>query len=273
MQTISSIFRKEPRRGEWGIEIEVENKDFTLFENLEGRQFKHWNLVSDGSLRNGMEFVGKNIIQNRDHLLVALKEIDDLKLSIVSNPRAGVHIHSNCTNMTLRQWINYIILYLALDPVIVLYGGKDRVGNHFCLRPTDAEYFILTLRSAIQKRNWGSLRTDNIRYCSINLLSMFKFGTVEFRSLQTPKDLYKIVDCVDIHKRIKQHSLLYEYPDDLIEQFSHIGFSNILINILGEELYKKLEIPENQIEELILEGISTAQDIAYCTDWRQEYYE
>ena len=90
-------------------------------------------------------------------------------------------MHVNAQRMTMRQVGNLAAIYYVLETAFVRYCGGSREGNHHCLRREDAEFSYETLVSALESRRYRSLGTDNIRYASMNLRALSRYGSVEFR--------------------------------------------------------------------------------------------
>ena len=146
---------REPKVNEllFGVEIEMEGKTpiFRLSKDNEV-----WNWVNDGSLKSpvdNIEYVFKTPLP----LDKAIKGVSDLydtlkknSTVIANSMRAGVHIHVNCQNLTIRQLFTFLAAYHAMEIVITRSFGEDRVGNLFCLRLIDADFLTTAIRLGLE---------------------------------------------------------------------------------------------------------------------------
>ena len=247
---------------EIGIEIEMEGRDLLLPEN------RIWRMTGDGSLRGN---------ESIEYILITpckLEEVDErittlLKLikpaRLQPSDRCGVHIHINVQDMVFTECFNFIFLYLMFEKVLVGYCGESREGNLYCLRATDAEHFIdrmIVCKRQSNLEELGPFQGISLRYASINPEAIFKFGSVEFRALKTPKDLLKISEWVNILHQVKVSSLKFEEPLNFIEHYSMRGEDRFLNDIMGPYaplLRKTVE----EVDQKLLDGVRLMQDVAY----------
>lgn len=264
-------FRKihDPAK-EIGIEIEMEGEHLNIKRN------RMWQQKLDGSLR-GMESLEyilsspvekKNVKSALTKLLTNLAFTNDQwnKAKLKPSDRCGVHIHINIQNMTFFEVFNFMFLYLMLERVLVAYCGESREGNLFCLRASDAEAFIDAMIDCKRISNLNMLQEGRgrlgLRYASMNPGAIFKFGSLEFRSLRTPENLLDIEEWVDILYQVKEASFLFDDPIKFVEHFSMRGedrwFDDVMGNVAGI-LKRKVK----RIDQKLMDGMRMAQDIAY----------
>lgn len=225
--------------GEIGIEVEMEVDD-TIPHMASGP----WRRDTDGSLRGySYEWVLKSPV-SRSKVLPALRLLKNhLKKSdteIYDTIRAGVHVHLNMQENTIGEVFKFLMLYYAFETVLVRYCGENREGNLFCMRVRDAEVIPIALADAIAENKITSLRSDNFRYSSINLQSLFQYGSLESRSLATPTNLLKIKEWVDILLALKDYSKNIESCWDSISKISGLGPREWLLEVFGQDLGEKL---------------------------------
>lgn len=259
MITILEEYRVKPQtKGEIGIEIEMEGHNLS-------RKCTGWIVTEDGSLRGeSAEYVlrapvprvsvGKYLERLQEHL-----REDGSRLE--PSERCGVHVHVNCQTLTTDQVINFAVLYLVLEDVLVKWCGEDRVGNLFALGAKYAEYLPDSLRYAKQKGSLLDMQDPSFRYASINLTALSKYGSVEFRSLRTPKDFSLINTWVDMLLKIKDRSLQFEDTRHMIEGISSAGAKLFAQQVLGD-CFELVQCPN--MDRLIMDGVRRVQDIAYC---------
>lgn len=257
---IIDIFGVQRQEGkDIGIEIELEG------DNLKYPIRQYWKGIGDGSLRGAsIEYVLKTPVPRNltlQRLKYLKKELEDHGSKLKSSDRCGVHIHVNCQELTVNQVINFAIVYLILEDLLVDMCGEQRVGNLFCLRASDADKIITTLRVCKQENDLHYIQNSRYRYASINLAAISKFGSVEFRAFQTPKNLLKIQKWIEILLKIKDFSLGFNEAYDIIEGVSFGGPSEFVQNVLGNDA-NLMNMVDG--ERLVTEGVRRVQEIAYA---------
>ena len=254
-----------------GIEIEMEGHNLNLnpAQNI-------WGQAGDGSLRGeeSIEWILngpctlQEVREKLKQLFISLNEEHEYKggdLFLNPSDRCGVHIHINVQHMTFQEVFNFIFLYLMFEKVLVGYCGASREGNFYCLRASDAEYFIDKMIET-RKHSEIDLLTpgrDQMRYASVNPGAIRKFGSVEFRSLRTPIDLMDIEEWVYILNQIRMSSFKFDEPQEVIEKYSARGEEQFFTDIMGEEFSKILRKKVKNVDQKLLDGIRLTQDIAY----------
>jgi len=247
------------KEGEIGIEVEVEGHNICPIDS------NTWIYTMDASLRgNSMEYLLRLPIP-RNRVNEALRELKAHLRESTTIPcdRTGVHIHINCQALDFTQLMNFITLYLVFEGLLVKYCGKEREGNLFCLRADDAEYVLIILQQIVKDISFSPINQGNLRYSSINLAALRKFGSLEFRSLQTPKDLLDIETWINMLLIIKDRALEFEQPTSIIEAVSAQGLIPFATQILGP--YEEL-LGCQDMEDIILKGIRQVQPFAYNFD-------
>ena len=262
---ITRFWSVRQKKGEIGIEIELEGRRLPI-----GPFKTWWNVASDGSLRGeAVEYILKNPIA-RDRCKKALgylfQHIKDNKATTINSGRAGIHVHINMQKHTMIETYNFICLYLMFEDLLVRWCGENREGNHFCLRAKDAEFIIGVLVEAAQTKYFEGFGADNLRYASINVCALPKFGSLEFRSMRSPATQDEILKWIDLLVNVKDQSLKFKHPRDIIESFSSLGQADFLRKIFGAKDAFILRKKEN-FEQHMLEGMWRVQEIAYAVDW------
>lgn len=251
--------------GDIGIEIEVEGYNLPVAGAF-------WRNEEDGSLKAAE--TREYVLSEPSSLAGAKKALNYLdKLYRVNETvvddsvRAGVHVHINCQQLTLTELYNYITTFLVLENVLVRWCGKYREGNLFCLRSSDAEHMLDTIRLAARdNRRRFQLRfhTDEMRYAAMNLKALGDYGSVEFRTMRGTRDLDQIYLWAETLLHLREFSRQFENPMQIIEQLSFHGMEEFVRQALG----KNAEVFLTQgWEQLAHDGMRNAQYIAYCRDW------
>lgn len=247
---------------ELGVEIEVEG------QNLPPVISANWRIDRDGSLRGeSAEFVTVPIKFSQldsvmDELSASYRSYNS---TIDESVRAGVHVHLNVQRLTIQQFFTMVTGYFLLEDLLVRWCGPAREGNHFCLRSKEGEYVLFQLAKAAQDRKLRPLDTDTIRYCSMNLFSLFKYGTVEFRAMRGTGNLKDIKTWARMLHSILVNSQRYEDPVDLILSMSGDGEDVVLRNLLPD--YHSL-VATPDMRESIRESGRRLQLMAHSTDWK-----
>lgn len=171
------------KSGDFGIEIELEGT-LAPFESM------YWTSVPEGSLRHGIEYITMEPypIQTLDNVLADFeKGISQFKVK--HSIRTSTHIHINVSSFTLQEVYTVVGFFWLFENLLVKKNGKDRQGNLFCLRSGDAELLVYNILAEITNNSPFTFSGDNSnRYASINLASVRKFGSLEFRFLRSYTD-------------------------------------------------------------------------------------
>lgn len=265
---LNVIKNLEPTDGMIGVEIEVEGV------HLPGQAMvlPHWRVDLDGSLKaaEAFEYVmpQPSTLEGVKAALDVLQAAYKKKGSVITNSvRPGVHVHYNVQELTLKQFFTLLTCYYILEEVLTSYCGPNREGNHFCLRAQDAEFILFEVAKVAKTRNFKPLNTDNLRYASLNLLSLFKYGSIEFRAMRGTGNLDEIYKWCEIIVTLIENAKKFDTPIEAISSFSLDGEVIFLKRMLGPEAELFLKLPK--LERKIREGARRAQIVAFSTDWAE----
>jgi len=251
-----------------GVEIEVEAD-----KELVGDPSNFWRVVRDGSLRGyALEYVSSP--STKDQILQGVSSLyslfKDKTISVNDSMRAGVHVHLNCCDLTIRQLFTLIAAYYSLEEVFMGHMGQERKGNLFCLGLEEAEYcnncFLVDLNSEGLESN--VFQNENFRYSAMNLVSLSKFGTLEFRALRTPTTPQPIKEWVETLHALYTNSLKFEDPAKLLSAMSADGITEVAKELLGEKAERYTS--EEGFEEKVYNSIRGIQQWVYLTDWSKK---
>ena len=245
----------------FGIEIEMEGESLPHISN------SLWEIFGDGSLRgNACEYVlrtpsyGSTVAQQIELLIAYLKEHGSIRPS----DRCGVHIHINVQNLRLNQLYNMLVLYFISEELLIEEYSPERKGNLFCLSGQDAEGVIDWLHGSMRRslaRMLTFADTQTLKYAALNLSSLTRFGTLEFRAFSTPRNidgLRRIMDLVKIFGKMKLQSRKYVYPIDIITDVSELGPKDFFV-----KNYPLLNAEVPDLEDKVFTGVRLIQEIAY----------
>lgn len=218
--TIAEIYglRHPPTKRVIGVEIEVEGD----FNNLNPGGMKDWVVEHDHSLRNGIEFIlrpPKTLVNFKASLKQFESAIKDC--NIVPSIRTSIHVHVNVSHFTFQQVVNFLFLYWCVEDILVGMNGEEREGNLFCLRASDAEGIFWNLLDSYKKgRPLSTNVNNNLRYAALNLASLSKFGTLEFRFIRGAVDIDEIFQWTSNLHDFVYSSTRFKSPVEIINRLS-----------------------------------------------------
>ena len=179
-----------------GVEIEAEGLSYVAdgkpasLNNVSGiLQDAGWDIATDGSLRNdGREFKFSAPLLGLD--LRRALDVFYEHVRFEESPRAGIHIHVDWTVVEDADSVNTLLAILyCIEPAMFEMIGRGRKDCVYC-KPLVAatteellKMFTTNFETAASTFLEGAItrRTTDLRYFGANLISLSKFGTVEFR--------------------------------------------------------------------------------------------
>lgn len=254
---VLDYFALNKTRGEIGVEIEAE-----FGEPVNGAVPEPWRVDLDGSLRGyAYEFVLNKPVSRRV-IDSALNKLEDYlsEDEILHSIRAGIHIHLNVQDLTIKQVLNFMMCYYLLETALLRTCGENREGNLFCLRNSDAASTILALERVIESADFHAAHSNSYRYSALNFQSLFRYGSLEFRSLATEPDLANIRPWIDVLLTLKDASLKVQNPLDLVMDISGDGASYWAQKMLGRH-FERMDYPD--MEKDIMKNLRMIQVALY----------
>lgn len=211
-----------------------------------------WHTDIDHSLRTGgIEFISRPLrrAQLHDAVIEMLAYANSAGAKVT--PRCGLHVHVNATHMTWKELYQFIVYYTLLEPHLFNEMAPGREMSHFCV-PTWTntaltEYMYadgLKLKSGVRipgvkAISWpkaaaymsGSVTTgksflrmlNTPKYAALNLASLKKFGTLEFRQAPSSLDGKFIEKWTNLLLDIQQVSGRYADATDIIREYDSCG--------------------------------------------------
>ena len=259
--TINELVGRKVVGDKYGIEIEVEGEGL-------GGAVPGWEGKPDGSLGpNGIEYVSsgpkakEGIERHLEKLAAAFKKS---KVTLSCSDSCSVHVHMNVGHLSVQKVLNILTLYYTLEDYITEFAGEDRAGNLFCLRASDAELPIWETIRGFRDKTFPRYHDNELRYSALNLTSLRRFGTLEFRAREgiksSPLEVYPWFKVLD---ELKEAALKYDDPRQIVESFSVMGPDQFVSSVFSPETLKNLGDFD---EETLFEGARRAQWIAYEID-------
>ena len=209
----------------FGVECEVEGERLpeVLPRGLPIR------VEADGSLRGGLEYVFSKPLKKNialKSLSVLFSQFEEAKSKLDYSFRTSTHVHVNVSDVQVSKVLNIIFLYTLVEDLFVHYCAEHRRGNRFCLRFKEAQHLYHILEQMIHYARNG--REDHViavldqqvtKYAALNLFTLRKYGTLEFRSLEGTNDLEKISKWIDAIENLVTVAQKYDSISALHEAF------------------------------------------------------
>jgi len=202
MKTISDIFGFKVSPKTYARSVPLENPDPSLLYGVEleiehCENYGDWSVggitvTKDDSLRNyGKEFITAPMTYS--HLAFVLKTFfNKAKLTEINySDRTSVHVHANVQDLTCKQVASIFLLYATFEKLLYAFAGGDRDKNIFCV-PWSETNITNNLVTAFAEDNINKVKKWQ-KYTGLNILPIFKQGTIEFRHLPGTCDLQKIL--------------------------------------------------------------------------------
>jgi len=260
-----------------GIEVEIEAVDeFPPQDRLR----YYWKHHMDGSLRG--EYNAEYVLTRPMPMGTAFKALDKLQkelggygTEIIDSVRAGTHVHINVGDLTfLEMWTMVTCWYVLEELLTYTMCGEGRGGNHFCLRAKDADPILNKASKALKTGDLRGLKGDDVRYSALNFVSLFKYGSLEFRAMRTPKNFEEIKEWVEVLMNLKLNSKMSPNPRHVIENFSFGGEEHFLETVLGKVYAGKVMLRDPNWKAKMRDGVRLAQELGYAVDdWDKDYKE
>jgi len=252
--------------GEVGIEVEVEGHRLNIDDGT-----GLWKEVEDPSLRGeNVEYVLRNPVPRNQ----VVKALADLKRGWVRNrseinetERAGIHVHINMQEESIETLGTFITLYYCFETLLMRFCGSAREGNLFCLRTQDAENVIDRLLHALDRKNLAILKTDRIRYASLNLKALPTYGSLEFRGMRSTPNFREIKVWIEMLLSLKDAAKRYGRPSEIPQHLSMMGCRHFIEDVFGRHAHYLLDHAD--YHEVSYDDMRRTQEIAYSPHWSE----
>ena len=279
-----SLGRRTYKTQRVGLELEYENctKSFSVP--------KKWGTTNDYSLRaGGMEFVSIPLLES---------DLDDAVPAMVAaakeggskaTKRCGYHVHVNVTYMTFAEMYKFITYYTLLEPLLFREFAPGREMSHFCV-PTWSNTVLteclyhdnMRLRDGIicprdydptefmrlTRPGCGLSVLGTPKYAALNMNSLKRFGTLEFRQAPSSLDPKFIISWAQLLLRIQRVACEYADAGDIVTDYDESGLFT---------LCEKVNFcPSTTADELDQEDAADAATIIaghIPVDWQQLEWE
>lgn len=239
----------------WGLEFEMDGRNMLAHGAPVG-----WRAIGDGSVPGGVEYVSGNpVVRVKEHVEKLAKYIEEMGFEVKESVRTSTHVHMNVQDLTLSQLAQVVIMFAVCEPAILPMCGEHRSGNFFAVPLSVSDEPLMSLSNCLVRGKPDQfVREGDNRYASLNVHSLSKFGTLEFRSFRGVKDPREILPWIEMLTRIRQEALNYESPQHLVEVLSMEGVTGFVSRVTGVQ-----EVDEDAVYEVL----RSAQFLAYRPNW------
>lgn len=227
-------------KGLFGVEVEVEFPDF--LDNPPAVN-EAWDVVHDGSLRNGLEMVfrrPRELEETKD----LYEELRDtlVEAGAITTFRTSTHVHVNALDLTKEEIFNMIYLYYLYEEQLHAYCGDSRQNNRFCLTLEDCEGIVDQFERLIV--NWDvarrGLREDQHKYAALNFCTLFTLGTVEFRGMEGLPETERFNNWTEALNGLKEAAKGFKSPRHIYAYFNRFGPKTLANRVFGKPLVAEL---------------------------------
>lgn len=259
MKKILELLRLPACKGDLGVEIECEGN------NLNPIDTPSWRTERDGSLRgdypyNSSEYVMRAPVTAKRFPSV-LKELIDHQKNAKFNFsfRTSVHVHVNVQELTEDELLAFLYACMLLEEPLMNFCGESRKGNRFCLRMNDAEGYDKTLSSIFTHgyRAIARLNGDKIRYSAINVHSLVKYGSIEFRGMRGNMEEAVLLPWCSTLLSIRNVAKKLKNPINVYNMYVGMGNQEFAKKFFGKHadlfMYEGMERDMNQSFSLTIE--------------------
>lgn len=240
----------------YGRRIPDSNKDFGIEIEVEGVNIapiatKYWDCTRDGSLRGeSMEYISngpqyfKDFKKIHAELMAHFAAHETIpKMSF----RTSVHVHLNVNHLHVDVMRTIVYLYLLFEEDLLKFSGEERYGNRFCLSIRDAEGFIEAVKYYLgsDMQRVFVIKPDQIRYSSLNIASLIKFGTLEFRSMRGTLDYGVLSNWLNLIKCLRDAAIKFGSSKHVYHFLMNKGAEVLYTEVFGD-LKKLIKTPNSE---------------------------
>ena len=262
-----------------GVEIEVEGTPGYIMHMAPD----YWKCVRDGSLRDGgVEFVFREPLSGVE-VLSALDELTKVMRNINAehNIRTSMHVHVDVRNMELADLYKMLLLNCIFEGAISDYCGEERKHNVFCVEikhSAMAQALIAGLDNEDRFVEWKLPllhQQDAYRYMAVNLCSLVKYGSVEYRSHPSTLSKGRILRWINMLLSMKRYAETYnDTPEEMVNSARMSSPFQLMYEVFGR-LSKYLNITEEAMDEgfLVTNGILHNHVLAEVDRRAREEYD
>ena len=249
----------------FGLEVETEN---VLLQRSDEKSPAGWDVKSDGSLRNGVEFVScvADALEVQ-HLITSLYLFfgEQLKHKPDFSWRTSIHVHVNCRKLNTDTLANLVLLYSVFEMLLFKFINDQRKTSNFCV-PITESWSASRIREFINAADTIGkpiriLTTDWEKYSALNFSRMHDLGTAEFRHMSGTWDIEKLWQWIEVIGALYDASIRLEHSwivQQIMQLNSLSNYAQFQNQVFGGALSKVLGEAES-FKQLLSNGVSFAK--------------
>jgi hypothetical protein len=225
----------------FGVELELEGRNVAMADVAT----RGWNRHQEPSLRGeAIEYTTSGAIpheETKKRVSELFAKFKEHKVNIKDSLRTSTHVHLNFSSKPLKQALNFFVLFTVLEELLQYYSGEDRKGNLFCISSREAEGIIGILMNSVRNCNLANFAGDRYKYAACNLSTLYKFGTIEVRTMKGATSADQINNWLDILNDMYEYSCKkMKSPAQLVNDLSMLGAEGFMKSIFQPANYKEL---------------------------------
>lgn len=266
--TVAQVIGVRQTEGnKFGIELELEGRNVGLADVAT----RGWNRHKDNSLRGeAIEYItagAKSFEESKKLLTELFVKFKEHKVKFNDSIRTSTHVHLNFSDKPIKQVVNFFALFTLFEEVLQYYSGEDRKGNLFCISTREGEGVMGILADSIAKGDLSKFAGDKFKYAACNLSTLYKFGTVEVRTMRGATSAEQINKWLDILNDMYVYACnTMKSPAELVSDLSHLGADGLMRKVFSEANVKELMVnfPKPMtLHYSLMEGARILQVFAY----------
>lgn len=266
--TVRDVFGMRATNGDLGVELELEGTGPL------GQPVRGWDVHEEGSLRapggqgrGGAEYVthGAMALGAIRPLVQRLNEAFEGWGVVVNlgSHRTSTHVHINVQNLTMIDVLGMIVVFTAIEPMLMALCGNRRDGNSFCASSYDTgdlpeylHHFCKQLEK-FRGRDYGLEMWQRGKYASLSTFRLFDLGTLEARCFPTSVNPDEIEKWCSWMLKIRDTAV--NNQDKSFRNLVKEGIHNPVS--LAREIFGETHLPYNKVVDLVNFGSQQAYEL------------
>lgn len=245
-----------------GVEIEAEDRDKFLMSDATD---KYWRVEDDGSLRNGgLELVFREPYTG-DDAVVALSAAEKSLAKCSFTDRCGLHVHVDCRKLRSSETTSFVLTYLLFEAAVFPLCGEGRETSNFAVPVYTNKELQAALGEGITPQAAQHMGRHGGRYSALNLESLGRYGSLEFRAMRGTADASAILDWIEVLLSLKEFAVTRPDFADLVRRSSdrlpEELFSEVFSNDLAEKIFQACG---GQFLHRLMLGARSVQYVLHC---------
>lgn len=233
LNELSRAVPELPNVGNIGIELELEG--LTRWPEVRG-----WRTESDGSLRDGIEYV----FDGPQSGTTALRSIQSMAQALAETPpepsfRCSTHIHIDVRDMELEKLELMVLAYVMTEGVMFDHCAPERRYSNFC-----PPFFVNTQLARQFTQLFHQAGSDTRRfsncnawpkYSAFNIKPIVQYGSVEFRGSHALTTEAELLGLAQRALHLKRVAMTYDAePIEFVSRLRNLTLSEIFPTGLAE---------------------------------------